>query len=69
MKPLCSVCGRRTTPFAFLGNEPIGPTCARSLGLTKNSRAAKSGRLRIVAAKNSGRDAGPQTGELFPETL
>jgi hypothetical protein len=71
MKPVCSICGRRTRPFAYLGDEPIGPNCARKLGLTKTAvKAAKSGRLRIAATvRSQAREAGPQTLELFPETL
>jgi hypothetical protein len=71
MKPICSICGRRTTPFAFLGSEVIGPNCARKLGLTKKAaKTAKNGRLRFAAPKARQSQPGqPQTVDLFPETL
>lgn len=34
----CALCGRKTQPFAFIGNEAIGPRCARRAGFT-TSRA------------------------------
>ena len=48
MKPICSICGRRTTPFVFIGREPVGPACARRLGL---SRANAPKGVRFVAYK------------------
>ncbi len=71
MKPICSICGRRTMPFAYLGAEPIGPNCARKLGLTKTAvKAAKHGRMRLAGkyARQARADE-PQTIDLFPETL
>lgn len=70
MKTICAVCGRRTQPFAFLGNEPIGPRCAASMGLTKTAlkKAPKGGRLRFAVGR-AHRENGPTTLELFPETL
>lgn len=71
MKPICSICGRRTVPFAFLGAEVIGPTCARRLGLTKKTvKAAKHGRMRLAGKyAREARPGEPQTIDLFPETL
>ena len=70
MKPICSICGRRTMPAVYLGNEAIGPTCAQKLGLTKTrAPAAKASRLRFPSQKVRQAQAGPQTIELFPETL
>ena len=70
MKPICSVCGRRTMPFAYLGSEVIGPNCARKLGLTKKAvKAAKSGSLRLAGKHARQVKADPQTIDLFPETL
>ena len=63
MRPLCSVCGRRTTPFVFIGVEPVGPTCARSLGLTKK-KASKGSRVRFAAYKPK-REEVPQTLDMF----
>ena len=50
MRPLCTICGRRTTPFLFIGLEPVGPSCARNLGLTKK-KAGKNARVRFAAYK------------------
>lgn len=50
MKPVCTICGRRTTPFVFIGLEPVGPSCARNLGLTK-AKAGKNSRVRFAKYK------------------
>jgi hypothetical protein len=65
VKPVCTICGRRTTPFVFIGLEPVGPTCARGLGLTKK-KAGKGGRVRFVDYKPK-HEAVPQTLDLFAE--
>ena len=45
----CALCGRRTAPFAFIGAEAIGPTCARRAGITPAKlKATKGTRLRYV---------------------
>ena len=69
MKSICAVCGRYTMPFAFIGNEPIGPNCARKLGLTKKSvKAAKGGRLRLAGKHARQTKPGePENLDLFPE--
>ena len=72
MKSVCSVCGRRTMPFAYLGDEVIGPNCARKLGLTKTAvkKAAKGGRIRLAGTHaRQVKPSQPQTIDLFPETL
>lgn len=66
MRPVCSVCGRRTTPFLFIGQEPVGPTCARSLGLTKK-KAGKSSRVRFAAYKPK-REEQSKNLDLFEST-
>lgn len=45
MKHHCALCGRATVPAAFIGAEPIGPTCARRAGLLKPMRG---GRVRLA---------------------
>jgi hypothetical protein len=45
MKAACALCGRLTVPAAYIGAEPIGPTCARRAGLLKLRGA---GRVRLV---------------------
>lgn len=50
MRPICTICGRRTTPYLFIGHEPVGPACARNLGLTK-AKTGKNSRVRFAAYK------------------
>ena len=63
MKPICALCGRRTTPFVMLGSEPIGPKCAAKAGLTPG-KAAKGSRLKFNRAK-PGKKTDPRMGDLF----
>ena len=65
MRPVCTMCGRRTTPYVFIGLEPVGPTCAKRMGLTK-ARAVKGSRVRFAAYKPA-REVVPQTLDLFAE--
>ena len=44
----CALCGRKTTPFAFIGDMAVGPKCAKRAGLT-TSRA----RVSIVKQKRT----------------
>lgn len=44
----CALCGRKTTPFAFIGDMAVGPKCAKRAGLT-TSRA----RVSIVKQKRA----------------
>jgi hypothetical protein len=48
MKPACAICGRLTVPAAYIGAEPIGPTCARLAGLLKK----QGGRVRLAQDPN-----------------
>lgn len=67
MKMTCALCGRPTEPAVLIGNEAIGPTCAKNTGLM-GVKVTKSNRLRLVPRKNPGerrRRAG--TMDLFPE--
>jgi hypothetical protein len=63
VKPICTVCGRRTKPFVMLGTEPIGPKCAVKAGLTPG-KAAKGSRLTFTRAK-PGKKNEPRMGDLF----
>jgi len=65
MRPVCTVCGRRTTPFVFIGLEPVGPSCARNMGLTKNKQV-KGSRIRFVSYRPK-RAVQDQTLDLFAE--
>ena len=67
MRPLCSICGRPTTPFVFVGREPVGPACARKLGLTKAKVGNRSLRVRFAAYQPAKREALPETLDLFKE--
>ena len=66
MRPLCTICGRRTTPFVFIGLEPVGPSCARSLVLTKK-KAGRNSRVRFAAYKPTRATAHDNQGDLFKE--
>ena len=50
MKMTCALCGRPTEPAVLIGNEAIGPTCARNTGLMA-VKATKTNRLRLVHKK------------------
>lgn len=65
MKPICALCGRPTMPAAFIGNEPIGPKCARKANLF-NTKATKGSRVKFVM-HNPKSAKGPRTLDLFPE--
>lgn len=64
MKPICAFCGRRTTPFVFVGNEPVGPKCAAKANLTR-TKTTKGSRLRFTKLKRAKPDNVPTTGDLF----
>lgn len=64
MKPICAICGRRTTPFVMMGSEPIGPKCAAKAGLTPR-KTPKGSRLQFLKLKRSKPDNVPTTGDLF----
>ena len=68
MRPLCTICGRPTTPLLFFGREPVGPTCARKLGLTKAKVGNRNLRVRFAAYKPA-REAQHETLELFASTI
>lgn len=59
----CALCGRRTKPFAFIGCEPVGPTCAKRAGFTP-AKARKTG-ARVRFVKPGKREAGPFTPDMF----
>lgn len=67
MRPLCTICRRPTTPFVFIGREPVGPTCARKLGLTKAKVSPRSLRITFAAYKPAAREAQPETPDLFQD--
>lgn len=56
----CALCGRKTVPFAFIGNEAIGPKCAKRAGFT-TSRA----KVAIVKQKRAKPDE--KQPDLFDE--
>lgn len=65
MRPLCALCGRPTKPAVMIGNEAIGPKCARAAGLF-SSKIAKGSRVRFLK-DNTKPVKGPRTLDLFPE--
>lgn len=65
MRPICAMCGRPTAPFVMIGNEAIGPKCARKAGFT-GAKAVRGSRVRYVG-KAKPRPKGPQTLDLFED--
>ncbi len=65
MRPICALCGRQTKPAVLIGNEAIGPTCARNAGLL-SIKPPKGSRVKFLTnhLKNT---KGPRTLDLFPE--
>ena len=63
MKSICALCGRATEPAVMIGQEAIGPKCARRAGLL-GSKAPKGGRVRVLGRRPA-RSDGPQTMDLF----
>ena len=61
----CAICGRRTTPFVFIGTEAIGPKCAQRAGLTPAKTGKARGHRLSFAKMPVRREAGPQTLDLF----
>lgn len=67
MKMTCALCGRPTEPAILIGNEAIGPTCARNTGLMA-VKVSKANRVRLVPKKPAGeRRRRAVTLDLFPE--
>lgn len=61
----CAMCGRPTTPYAYIGAEAIGPKCARRAGLVKG-KTAKGSRIRFVdPGPKAPRERIPVTMDLF----
>lgn len=60
------MCGRPTAPFVMIGQEAIGPKCARKAGFTAKA-APRGSRVRFVAQKAGKREKLPTTLDLFAE--
>jgi hypothetical protein len=65
MKTRCALCGRPTTPYAYIGAEAIGPKCAQRAGLTP-AKATKGGRIKFAKAP-ARRIKLPHTIDMFDE--
>lgn len=65
MRPICAMCGRATNPFVMIGNEAIGPKCARKAGFT--GKTTKGSRVRYVAQKHAKREKLPKTIDMFED--
>jgi hypothetical protein len=65
MKMTCALCGRPTEPAVMIGNEAIGPKCARKSGLM-GVKIRAAGRVRILGRRTV-KEEGPQTMDLFEE--
>lgn len=64
----CAICGRTTwKPTILIGEEAIGPVCARRAGLIKAAKSSGNGtRFRLFSALRSPRGVpAATTGDLF----
>ena len=64
MRYTCAFCGRKTEPAVFIGNQAIGPTCAKKAGLLKPQRKGSS--VTVVKRKRNQEQCG-ETMDLFDE--
>ena len=65
---VCAMCGRQTTkPAVLIGEDAIGPVCARRAGLIQVAKSSgKGGRIRLFSASRAPRGmATPTTGDPF----
>jgi len=63
MRTICALCGRKTMPAVYIGNEAIGPKCAKRAGLLV-TKITKGSRLRFMGRySNQNRD--PKTIDMF----
>ena len=56
----CALCGRKTQPYAFIGNEAIGPKCAKRAGFTTS-------RAKVAIVKQKRAKPGDSQIDLFEE--
>ena len=64
MRLKCCMCGKPTTPFAFIGAMAVGPKCARKAGIVP-TKTRKGSAIRFAAPVK--RDRGPVTMDLFDD--
>ena len=62
MRMTCVLCGKKTTPFAFIGNMAVGPRCARKANMLP-TKIHKNALIRFTVPKK--REAGPTTIDMF----
>lgn len=69
MRPHCARCGKPCTPAAYIGDQPIGPDCARRMNLSKRNPPPKGGLFRLASppAERKPRQPIPTTGDLFAD--
>ena len=65
----CAICGRPTAkPALLIGEEAIGPVCARRAGLLKAAKSAgKRSRFRVCSHGPRAASEIPATGDLFED--
>ena len=66
----CGRCGRPTQAAAWIGVYPIGPTCAKAMGLTGKSKAKRrAGVVRLAGERVKGAKVARdnKTRDLFDE--
>lgn len=62
----CAICGHATKPYAYIGSEPIGPTCARKAGIVP-AKVPKGGRVQFASKIRASREEQPDLFEGEPE--
>jgi hypothetical protein len=66
VKMRCVMCGRQTDPSVMIGNEAVGPKCARRAGFFE--KQPKGSAVRVVRrAIRSPKAKLPETMDLFSE--
>lgn len=70
MRLHCARCGKPCTPAAYLDDKPIGPDCARRMGITRRNPPPKGGLFRLAKppTERKPRVPVPTTGDLFADT-
>jgi len=63
MRYTCALCGRLTEPAVMIGNQAIGPTCAKKANLLQKKPRKGS---RVVIFKRV-KEEGPMTMDLFDQ--
>jgi hypothetical protein len=64
MRLTCALCGRLTIPAVMIGNQAVGPSCAKRAGLLQ-SKPRKGSSIVILKRKQEKNDC--ETMDLFED--